>query len=193
MSARRQHERLAAVMRRAHPGYWRHLPPVHVEVDGPWIPGWLLTIAAIGAALIPARIVAADRGQWILLVVIIVFVVANPDGMAPGVFAVAVGSLYLLGHPVPFSGPVHLLVALVPSTLALSCLVPGVPWRTKVEIAIFRAPLVRVLVVQGIAQPLVIVGRIVVDSGTVVAWMPAAAAVGVAIGAWWFHRQLRDA
>lgn len=193
MNAHRSSERVAAAIRRVRPEYWRRLPPVRVELDGMWMPGWLLPVATLGAAVAVASTVAADRGQWILLAVIVVFMAVNPDGTAPGVFAVAVGALYVLNHPVAFSGPLHQLVALVPLTIVVSAMVPGVPWRAKIEVSVILVPLTRFAAVQVVAQPLVVVGRVVAETGTVVAWMSPAAAVAVAAGAWWFHRQLRGA
>ncbi|MEX2563339.1 MAG: hypothetical protein WD358_08775 [Nitriliruptoraceae bacterium] len=183
-------QRLAGILRTFSPVGRNRAPRVRVELAGRWFPGWMLTVATVVAALGTIALVANDRGQWVLMLVALLFILANPDGMATSVFAVIVGILSLLAYPVAFSGPVHLLVALVPLLFTCASLVGGIPLMARVEVRVLRQPLTRYLVIQAIAQPTAWLGSVVAASAIVIAWMPVAAGAGLAAAGWWFHRQL---
>lgn len=180
-----------AVGHRWRPARWQRQPAVRIALDGPWVPAWMLTVLLVGLAAATIALVAADRGSWVLLGAIVLFIVANPDGLAPGIFAVAVGGMYVMQHPEAFSGPLPLLVVMVPATLVVAAQLPGVPLGAKVELAVLGRPLIRLVAGQLVVQPLVVLGRAITTSATVVVWMPLAAAIAVAVGAWWLARQLR--
>jgi len=183
-------QRLAGILRTFSPVGRNRAPHVRVDLPGRWVPGWMLTVATVVAALATIALVADDRGQWILMLLVLLFILANPDGMGTSIFAVIVGILYLFGYPAAFSGPVHLLVALVPLLFTCASLVPGIPLMARVEVRVLRQPLIRYLVIQAIAQPIVWLASVVAATATVIAWMPVAAGAGLAAAGWWFHRQL---
>jgi hypothetical protein len=167
----------------------RPLPRVEADL-GWWVPVWLVTLCMGGIAVVGAALVTGGPIGWLVIGGIILVLVLFSEGPAIGIYAITIGVLLLASSGGAFEGRVFTLVAVVHLVAVLDSLVSGLPWRARLQIAALRDPVRRFASVQVAAQGLAMVGALLTGTDLTMAWLPAMAALGLAVLSWALNARL---
>ncbi len=158
-------------------------PPARTTVaTAATVPGWVLR-AGLALLLALGGLAAGAEGvQWAVVAALALVVAARPHA-ALGALAVAVlGSMLVLGEA-PARWQLPALLAATHGVLALGAVAAVSSWRGRVELAVLRAELPAVLVVQALAQLAGVTAALLQGRATL-PWTAVAALAGLGAVTW---------
>lgn len=172
------------------PSWVRPLPRVGIRM-GRWVPAWVVHVAAAATAVGCIAMVASSRPQWILASILVALMLVRPSGAPPALFALWLGLQVATseheGYTLAASGLVlglHLIAVLLTTVADLGL-------GTRIELRVFAGPLRRLLSIQVLVQPVTWATMTLAAGSVTVRWLPAVAALGVALAVWAFVRRVR--
>jgi hypothetical protein len=152
-------------------------------ITGPAVPGALLHALLPVTAAIAALTVVPVVGWQIAVVAFAVLGMLFPQTLGGWLSIACIAVGMLIAEPDVWRTMISVL--LVHVVHVLSALLPIVPWRGRVVLAALRPTLIRLLLIQAVAQPVVLAVMLVHVAGTVTlgsaVLVGAAAVAGLAI------------
>lgn len=180
-------ERLVAAARR---------PPLSPRVEvvtARTVPAWVLRLLVVATLAGALALLTRHQAHWLVAVVLLVGIAAQPDGLATALFVGGLGLLLAIGPADPWQAQVFVLVFVVHLAVELGAVTGAVPIEAEVEWRVLLRAAPGFLGVQAVAQALTLLGAWVAGQPPAMPWLPLLAAVGLAVLAWAVTWQLRDA
>ncbi len=164
-------------------------PPVAITLRHP-IPGWVVRVACASVAAGCVGLLATDRTRWIIGGIVVMMVLIRPGGGGAVTLTLLTGFWVLLGDPfVPQVFPLLLGNHLV---IVLSALVGSLPWRGHLEMSTLRSPVLRMLMIQVVAQSLAVMSWWIQARSISSIPFQILGAIGIALITWVAYSRLRE-
>lgn len=161
-------------------------PPVRIATRRS-VPNWSLRLLCLAFGVL--AIIVLDPGVVAIVIISItlLLVAVRPSSLTGVIFCAALG-LFWLFTPTPAYGAAQFaLLALAPALWMLAGTLADLPLRTKIEIAALRRPLIRFVIIDLIAQLLLVGAQLLQHAptgGPLAGAFVLGCAVLLAIAAW---------
>jgi len=137
--------------RQARAGINAPKPPVRVET-GRAAPGWAYRIGCLVFGVLAIIAFAPGVVLIVILSALLALVLIRPAAGTAGLFCGVLGLFWMIEPSPPNSLAQVGVLALAPALWVLAGVIADLPLRARIEIAVLRAPAIRYLVVQVVAQ-----------------------------------------
>ena len=145
--------------RQARAGINAPKPPVRVET-GPTAPDWVYRLGCLVFGVLTIIALAPGVVLIVILSALLLVVLIRPSTATAGVFGGVLGLFWMIDPSRPNSLAQFVILALVPAVWLLSGTIAELPLRTRIELAVLRAPALRFLVLQIVGQPVLILAEL---------------------------------
>lgn len=167
----------------------RPLPRVQVSL-GPWVPALLLRGVQVIVALANVALVAPGPGWRAVALLGALLLVVRPSGIVAACFAFALGFGLAVSSSTAWSLKPFILLLGLHLLVELARQSAGVPWATRVDLAVLVPAGRRFLLVQALAQLLALGGAWLSSTALTVPWLPVLVGVSLTLLAWALLRVL---
>ncbi|QDP96232.1 hypothetical protein FOE78_10270 [Microlunatus elymi] len=174
--------------RRTRAAVTRPKPPVAI-VTGRSVPAWSLRLLCLAFGVLAIIIIDPGVVAVVIMSLTLLLVAIRPSAVTGAIFCAALG-LFWMFAPSPAHAPAQFaLLALGPALWVLAGTLADLPLRTKIEFAALRRPLIRFVIIDLIAQLLLLGAQLLREHTTTGGSLLAAAvvlgcAVLLAVAAW---------
>jgi hypothetical protein len=166
----------------------RPKPPVEVDL-GRSVPAWLLRLLILVVSAGAIVILKPPVVSIVIIGLLAVLAAVRPLAATGAVLCAAYGFFWMIDPTPEFGAQQFALMALAPALWMLAGTIADIPLRTRVELAVFRHPLLRFVIIDLVSQ-LMLVGAQLLHraapgtGGPAIAAIVLACAVLLAVAAW---------
>lgn len=165
----------------------RPTPPVRIDT-GRVLPGWMLRLVLVGLAVVAMIMLSPPIFGWVILIGSTVILAARPNTGTGAVFVGVLGLFWMLFPTPPLAVDGFVLLALAVAVWTVAGTLSGTTVRSRVEVAIWKFPVLRWLILTAVGVIFLLVGQLLSTAGAgnpmLLGGIALAAAVVLAIAVW---------
>lgn len=141
--------------RRARAGINAPKPPVRVDL-GRSAPDWCFRLGCLALGVLTIITLSPGVIVIVILGILLAVVLFRPSTGTAAIFCGMLGLFWLLAPSPAISAAQVAILALAPALWMLAGVIADLPLRSRIEFAVLKVPAIRYLVLQLIAQPVLI-------------------------------------